>query len=148
MHHGSTGVYGSPRIHGALRTAGTRVSRERVARLMREAGLSGGSRRRRPGTTVRDPRARPAPGLVNRNFTAEGPNKLWVADITHVPTRPGALYLATVMDAWVYNTKRVHGALGYRSPPQCEADAQKSRVIGSKSATTRLPLTPPLRLNP
>ena len=63
------------------------------------AGLQGVSRRKRPSTTVREPRQRPAPDLVDRDFTVDGPNKLWVADITYVPTWAGFLYLAVVVDA-------------------------------------------------
>ena len=70
-------------------------------RLMRAAGLVGASRRRNGVTTTRrDPDARPAPDLVDRDFTATAPNQLWVADITFVPTANGFLYLAVVLDAW------------------------------------------------
>ena len=68
---------------------------------MREGGLVGASHRRGgPVTTQRDKEARPAPDLVDRDFTAMGPNQLWVADITYVPTMTGFLYLAVVLDAW------------------------------------------------
>ena len=68
---------------------------------MREAGLLGACHRHGgPTTTRRDKDARPAPDLVDRNFTASGPNQLWVADITYVPTAAGFLYLAVVLDAW------------------------------------------------
>jgi putative transposase len=96
----SRGTYGAPRIHFELASQAIRVSRKRVARLMREAGLQGVSRRRCVFTTVRDRQARPAPDLVQRNFTAESRDRLWVADITYIPTWAGFLYLAVVMDAW------------------------------------------------
>jgi putative transposase len=67
---------------------------------MRAAGLEGVSRRKGWKTTVRDANARPAPDLVERAFTAEGPNRLWVADITYIPTWAGFLFLAVVLDAW------------------------------------------------
>ena len=68
---------------------------------MRDAGLVGASHRRGgPTTTRRDKEARPAPDLLDRNFTASGPNQLWVADITYVPTAVGFLYLAVVLDAF------------------------------------------------
>ncbi len=68
---------------------------------MREAGLIGASHRHGgPTTTRRDKDARPAPDLVDRNFAASGPDQLWVADITYVPTAAGFLYLAVVLDAW------------------------------------------------
>ena len=76
------------------------MGRKRVARLMRRAGLAGASRRKRAWTTKRDRDARPAPDPVEREFTAEGPDRLWVADITCIPTWTGFLYLAVVLDAW------------------------------------------------
>jgi putative transposase len=100
FHHQSRGTYGAPRIHRDLRDAGERVGRKRVARLLKQAGLRGVSRRKWPVTTVRAPQARPAPDLVGRGFTANGPNQLWVADITYVPTQAGTLYLAVVLDVW------------------------------------------------
>ncbi|MFM2245352.1 MAG: hypothetical protein RL071_1426 [Pseudomonadota bacterium] len=121
QHRLSRGIYGAPRIHAALREAGTRVGRKRVARLMRAAGLSGVTRRRRRSTTSRDPASRPAPDLVNRKFTADQPDQLWVADITHVPTRAGALYLATVMDVW--SRKIVGWALDEAMPAELVARA-------------------------
>ena len=98
-HAASKGTYGAPRLHIDLAEAGIHVGRKRVARLMRNAGLAGVSRRRRTVTTVRDG-ARQAPDLVDRDFTAERPNALWVADITYVPTWAGFLYLAVVLDAF------------------------------------------------
>jgi len=91
IHRQSRGTYGSPRVHAELRAEGKRVGRKRVARLMRASSLAGVSRRKSFRTTRRDPEARPAPGLVDRNFTADGPNKLWVADITYIPTGSGFL---------------------------------------------------------
>src|SRR2546430_3818615 len=73
---------------------------------MRALGLAGVSRRKGPRTTVRDRDARPAPDLVDRDFTATGPDRLWVADITYIPTWAGFLYLAVVLDAW---SRRVVG---------------------------------------
>jgi putative transposase len=98
-HAASKGTYGAPRLQIDLAEAGIRVSRKRVARLMRNAALVGASRRRHIVTTARDG-ARQAPDLVNRNFTADAPNKLWVADITYIPTWAGFLYLAVVLDAF------------------------------------------------
>ena len=100
IHERSRQTYGAPRIHAELREEGTRVGRKRVARLMKELGLVGVSRRRWTVTTRRDRSARPAPDLVDRRFVAEGPDQLWVADITYVPTRTGFLYLAVVLDVW------------------------------------------------
>jgi putative transposase len=100
FHLRSRGTYGVPRIHLDLREDGIRVGRKRVARLMQAAGLQGVSRRKYTRTTIRRPGARPAPDLVNRNFVADHPDQLWVADITYVHTWAGFLYLAVVMDAW------------------------------------------------
>lgn len=86
-HAGSGETYGAPRVHATLAAQGARHGRKRIARLMREAGLVGVSRRRGGVvTTRRDREARPAPDLVDRNFSAEAPNQLWVGDITFVPT--------------------------------------------------------------
>jgi len=100
IHTRSRGSYGAPRIHAEMVAEQITVGRKRVARLMRRAHLRGVSRRKWTKTTVRDRHAPPAPDLVKRAFTAEGPNRLWVADITYVPTWAGFLYLAVVLDAW------------------------------------------------
>jgi len=100
IHQHSRATYGAPRIQVELREQGIRVGRKRVARVMRVAGLYGVSRRAWITTTVRDRSARPAPDLVERNFVALGPNRLWVADITYLPTWAGFLYLAVVLDVF------------------------------------------------
>ena len=82
------------------------MSRNRVARLMRAAGIEGVSRRRTRKTTRRAAGTQPAADLVDRDFSASGPDELWVADITYVPTQAGFLYLAVVVDAW---SRRVVG---------------------------------------
>ena len=105
VHRDSRGTYGAPRIHAELAAEGIPIGRKRVARLMRVAGLQGVSRRKFR-TTVRDETARPAPDLVDRQFTVASPDRLWVADITYVPTWAGVLYLAVVLDAW---SRRVIG---------------------------------------
>ena len=100
IHQYSRSTYGAPRIHQELRAAEIRVGCKRVARLMKAASLRGASRRPWVLTTVRDRHARPAPDLVERNFTAAAPNCLWVADITYIPTWAGFLYLAVVLDTF------------------------------------------------
>jgi putative transposase len=97
-HAASHGTYGVPRIQVDLAVAGFGTGRRRIARLMRLAGLAGVSRRKFAVTTRRDG-GRQAPDLVARNFTAERPDQLWVADITYIPTWAGFLYLAVVLDA-------------------------------------------------
>ena len=76
------------------------MSKKRVQRLMKELEISGTSRRRWISTTQRDERFRPAPDLVDRNFTAQRPNQLWVADITYIPTWEGFLFLSVVLDVY------------------------------------------------
>lgn len=106
LHARSRGTYGVPRIWADLAEAGRRVSRKRVARLMARDHLAGVHRRRFVRTTIRDADAAPFPDLVNRDFTATGPDRLWVADITQLPTRSGPGYLASIVDAW---SRRVVG---------------------------------------
>jgi putative transposase len=92
-------TYGSPRIHAALKQQGIKVSRKRVARLMRQHGLAAyRPRRRHPVTTQRAPGARVAPNRVAQDFTARRPDEIWLADITYIETAEGWLYLAVVMD--------------------------------------------------
>jgi len=100
FHAASRGRYGAPKIHADLADEGRRVGCKRVARLMREEGLVGVMRRRWTVTTRRDRQAQAAPDRVERAFTAERPDQLWVADITYVPTWSGFLYLAVVLDVF------------------------------------------------
>ena len=100
IHQRSDATYGAPRVHAELAAEGIKVGRKRVARLLKKAGLVGVSRRKWIHTTVRARSARPAPDLVERNFGAPQPNRLWVADITYIPTWAGFLYLAVVLDVF------------------------------------------------
>jgi putative transposase len=101
IHRRSGESYGSPSIHAELADEhGIGVGRKRVARLMRAAGLKGLQPQRFVTTTVTDPAADRALDQVNREFVAEGPDRLWVADITYIPTWSGFLYLAVVLDVW------------------------------------------------
>jgi putative transposase len=107
VHRQSRGTYGSPRVHAELRLGeGIRIGRKRVERLMRDAGLEGVYRRRHRGCTRRNPAAEPSDDLVNRRFTVDAPDRLWVSDITEHPTTTGRVYLAVVLDAW---SRRVVG---------------------------------------
>ncbi len=106
IHQRSYGTYGAPRIHAELRASGIRAGRKRVARLMRMAAISGVSRRRAVRTTWRSEESKKAPDLVNRDFSAPVRDRLWVADITYVPTHAGFLYLSVVIDAF---SRRVVG---------------------------------------
>jgi putative transposase len=107
------GVYGSPRIHAYLRHQGIRCGRKRVIRLMRAQGLCAARRRRRKPRTTDSQHPFPvAPNLLARNFTAEAPNRTWVADITAVETRQGWLYFAGIVD--VYSRRAIGYAMDIR----------------------------------
>ena len=106
VHEQSRCTYGAPRIWADLRDRGVVCSRKRVARLLRLAGLQGCHRRKGPAAPRRTPGPPPAPDLVQRQFTAAAPDRLWVADITYVPTWAGFLYLAVVLDV---HSRRVVG---------------------------------------
>ena len=106
IHQQSRGTYGVPRVHAELVAGGCRVSRKRVARLMREASLAGVSRRRGTRTTRVDASHRGAPDRVERQCQADAPDRIWVADITYVPTWAGLVYLAIVLDVF---SRRVVG---------------------------------------
>ena len=94
-------TYGAPRVQAELADDyGIRIGTKRVARLMKQARIQGVSRRKWVRTTIRDEKVRPAPDLVQRQFTATEPDQIWVADITYVPTWQGWMYLAAVEDMW------------------------------------------------
>jgi putative transposase len=102
------GVYGSPRVHAALRRHGVRWGRKRVARLLQAHGLHAGRPHKRKPRTTDSQHSQPvAPNLLERDFTASAPNRKWVADITSIPTHRGWLYLAGILD--VYSRR----AIGY-----------------------------------
>jgi len=107
VHSESDTTYGMPRVRAELMDQGVVISRKRVARLMRRARIRGISRRRGfVVTTRRDARNAPAPDLVQRRFSADGPDRRWVADMTYVPTWAGFVFLAVVLDVW---SRRVVG---------------------------------------
>jgi len=106
IHRDSRGTYGRPRVHAELADNGWRIGGKRAARLMRAEGIAGVSRRQGTVTTVAGPERRPQPDLVERDFTAQAPDELYVADITYIPTWSGFLYLAIVLDVF---SRRVVG---------------------------------------
>jgi transposase InsO family protein len=114
----SGGTYGADRVHRQLRRDGIRVGRKRVERLMAAQGWQGAFLRRgwRGGSTRQDPRHTPAPDLVNRNFTAAGPNRLWVADATRIPCGEGVFWLAAVRDVF---SRRI---VGWKTSDRCDTD--------------------------
>ncbi|HYQ68801.1 IS3 family transposase [Actinophytocola sp.] len=124
--HEFAGTYGSPRVWLELRRQGVRVGRKRVERIMREHGLAGAFLRKgwKGGSTRQNPRHTAAPDLVDRQFDADEPNRLWVADLTRIMTGEGVLWLASIRDAfsnkvvgWATaaraDTELVLSALGY-----------------------------------
>jgi putative transposase len=98
IHRNSRATYGAPRVHAELRALGIRCGRKRVARLMNRAKLRGCLRGRRIKTTYRAALQQAAPDLVERNFVAGEPDRLWVADITYVRSGEGFVYLAFILD--------------------------------------------------
>ena len=106
IHSRSRETYGYPRVHAELHSLGIGCGRRRVARLMKAAGLRGCVRGKKRRTTRRDPRAAPAPDLLCRDFVDGRPNRVWLADITYIPTREGFLYLAFILDT---HSRRIVG---------------------------------------
>ena len=112
FYRASRGTYGSPRITEDLRDAGLRCGENRIARLMRVNGIIAKTRRRFKATTNSRHRLPVSPNLLNRDFTADGPNKIWTFDITYVWTEEGWLYLAVVLD--LFSRQVVGWAMGDR----------------------------------
>ena len=130
IHAASRGTYGAPKVFAELRRYGVRTSRKRVARIMREEGLSGTTRgcARRPkgGEKPAAPQANAAPDPVRRDFSADGPDEAWFADITYVRTHQGWLYLAVVMDIW---SRRIVGwSMSARMTAELADDALKMAI--------------------
>jgi transposase InsO family protein len=111
-------TYGADRVHQQLRRDGIRVGRKRIERLMAGQGWQGAFLRRgwRGGSTTQNPRHSPAPDLVNRNFTAPEPNRLWLADATRIPCGEGVFWLAAVRDAF---SRRI---VGWKTSDRCDTD--------------------------
>ena len=106
------GRYGVPRVHGELANEGSSVSRKRVARLMRGAGLRAKGGRKYKATTDSDHSLPVAPNLLKRDFHTEHPDAVWVSDITYIWTREGWMYLAAIID--LYSRKVVGWTLAER----------------------------------
>jgi putative transposase len=130
LHSASNETYGRPRIQADLHDENIFASDKRVARLMRERNIQGASRRKSFKTTIRDKDALPAPDLVNRKFTASGPNQLWVADITYVPTLAGFLFLAIVLD--VFSRRIVGWAMATHMRAELVVDALDMAIHNRK----------------
>ena len=126
IHSRSRETYGYPRVHAELRSLGVRCGRRRVARLMRAAGLRGCMRGKKRRTTRRDPRAAPAPDLLRRDFVAGQPNRVWLADITYIPTWEDFLYLAFILDT--YSRRIVGWSMGSHMRTELVVDALEMAV--------------------
>jgi putative transposase len=98
VHNESRRTYGSPRVHASLKAAGYRIGRKRVARLMRENDIRPRTKRKFKVTTDSRHDHPIAPNLLDRQFTVEAPNTVWLADLSYIWTREGWLYLAVVLD--------------------------------------------------
>jgi putative transposase len=132
IHRNSRATYGAPRVHAELRALGIRCAKKRVARLMRGAGLRGCLRGRRMRTTHRKALRQAAPDLVNRNFGAEEPDRLWVADITYVRSGESFLYLAFILDA--YSRKIVGWSMATHLRSELVFDALRMAIARRKPA--------------
>jgi transposase InsO family protein len=101
VHRDTHGRYGSPRIHVELKAQGRGMSRGRIERLMRRHGIRAIMARPRRARTTDSRHDFPiAPNLLDRNFIAPAPNRIWLADITYIETDQGWLYLSAVMDLY------------------------------------------------
>jgi len=121
-------LYGSPRVHRALLIDGEVISRNTVAKLMRQARIRAKTRRRYvPRTTDSTHRKPIADNLLSRDFAAPAPNQKWLADITYVPTDEGWLFLAGVLDC--YSRKIVGWAMCERMPTDLVSDALKMALL-------------------
>ncbi len=125
--HGVRGVYGSPRITAELRSQGFGCGKNRIARLMRKNGIKARIRKRFKVTTQSDHSLPIAADLVERDFSAQAPNELWLSDITYIWTWEGWMYLAVVMD--VYNREIVGWALHDRLKKELVATALRKALL-------------------
>ncbi len=133
LHKLRRGVYGSPRIWADLVVDdGERLGRKRVERLMRQAGLSGLQQKKWKATTIRVPGVRVADDLLDRDFTASGPNQRWVADITYLRTWQGWLYLVAVQD--LYSRRIVGWSMAEHMRAELVTDALAMAVAHRRPA--------------
>jgi putative transposase len=117
----SKGRYGSPRVRRELAAKGIHASKHRVARLMQENGLRGRRRRRFRHTTDSNHALPVAPNTLAQDFLVDAPNRVWVTDITYIPTREGWLYLAAILD--LYSRRVVGWSMSERITRQLTLDA-------------------------
>jgi len=130
LHKASHGIYGSPRIHRDLVDDGIRCGKNRVARIMREAGIRSRTKRKFKATTNSKHNLPVAPNLLNQDFAAEAQDRAWVGDITYILTDEGWLYLAVLLD--LYNREVVGWAASSRITRQLAIDALQM-ALGKRS---------------
>ena len=121
LHAASHGIYGAPRIHRDLIDDGIRCSKNRVARIMRKAGIQSRCKRKFKATTNSKHNLPVAPNLLNQDFKAEAPDRIWVGDITYIHTNEGWLYLAVLLD--LFNREVVGWSASSRMTRQLAIDA-------------------------
>lgn len=124
------GLYGATRIHDELCKKGVRVSRKRVARLMREHGIRAKTVRKYKPTTDSNHSLPVAPNLLNQCFCVTEPNTVWVSDITYIWTRQGWLYLAVIVD--LYSRKVVGWSLSERMTADLVCNALDAAVLARR----------------
>jgi hypothetical protein len=141
IHQRNYCAYGYRRMWIALRREGEEVGRGRVQRLMREAGIQGAKRRGRPWRTTKpDPLAQRRPDLVERDFSAEGPNRLWVGDFTYLRSWEGALFFSFVIDA--FSRKVVGWQLASHMRTDLVLDALRDGPWPTRARRRRRPRAP------
>jgi putative transposase len=132
VHKRSRRRYGSPRVHRELQNAGKRIGRKRVARLMRTQGLVARPKRRFRRTTDSTHGKAPAPNLLERNFVAGAPDRIWVTDITYIWTKEGWLYLAAVID--LFSRRVVGWAVSERIDAALCCEAVRNALLSRRPA--------------
>lgn len=126
LHAASHGIYGAPRIYQDLVDDGIRCGKNRVARIMRKLGIRSRSKRKFKATTDSRHNFPVAPNLLNQNFTAQAPDRIWTGDITYIPTDEGWLYLAVLLD--LYNREVVGWSASSRMTRQLVIDALQTAL--------------------
>lgn len=128
----SRGIYGSPRIHRALRKVGVRCGRHRIARLMQISGIVAKTEKHFRWTSTKREDIPAAPNLVKREFTAERPNRIWASDITMLRTGQGWLHLAVILD--VYSRRVVGWSMRSRPTGQLVLEALQMAIVERRPA--------------
>ncbi len=121
LHAASHGIYGAPKIHRDLIDDGVQCGKNRVARIMREAGLRSRTKKKFKATTNSKHNFPVAPNLLNQDFTVDAPDSTWVGDITYIGTGEGWMYLAVILD--LFNREVVGWSASARMTRQLAIDA-------------------------